>query len=371
MRSLTTRKKYLILLIVFASIMALFILVVNIFALSAYPNVNSLVPKSLQEKEGQLAVLISADTEMPKSLFQQLKVPDDAAYLGVDTSLVGSNLRKYENLVHKKVAAVNEYVYWGEDSNFFNAKLASRLWTDNTVMIISWNPSKPLRNNPVNQPDYRLKNITNGNFDAYINEWIIQLKQWRHPVVMRFAPEMNGDWVPWGTLYNTPREYAVAYRYVVKKFRDQEALNVSWMWSPNEADQENITDWYPGDKYVDWVGLSGFNWGNNKTEEWRTMPQIYQRSFDQLSKAGIEKPVSLVELSSVEDGKDPLRKANWITDTYDMIQSDFPEVKMVVWANITSHKNHWEVNTSKASLEAFRKAIANPYYLAKAEVSQP
>ncbi len=370
--ALRTRIKYIIILI-FLVLFTVFV----IFGLreQARKYYNALqefvVPKSLEQKEGQMASLLSKEKNVPIPPVQKLKVPQNRAYLGADSGVSPASIRNFELITRRPLAMVNTYIYWGAKSPYFNEVLASQLWLNGTVLIISWNPSRPLLKYPLNQQDYRLYTIFQGKHDDYINKWIVQLKKWRRPVVIRFAPEMNGDWTPWGTQFNTRSDYKRAYRHIFNKFEAAGVKNVSWMWSPNEADEnEDITDWYPGDKYVDWVGLSGFNWGIRGIDKrWRSFEQIYHRSFVLLK--DINKPISLTELSCIEDEKDSSRKANWILDGYNVNRFKFPKVKIIVWANIISHNIDWRVNSSPSSLAAFRIAVDNSYYLDQAQVSRP
>jgi hypothetical protein len=275
---MSTRKKIAIFLILFILIVTSLVFGFSKQSSDAYAYIKSLLPSSLEKKEGELSKHINENSKLPVGSYIKLKVPINHAYLGVDQNLSNNGLRKFEVVTGKRAAIIQQYTYWGGEKPYFDKETASRLWLDYKILLISWNPSAPLSKNPVNQPKYRLKKIIQGEFDPYIDKWIAQLKSWRRPVVLRFAPEMNGYWVSWGTLYNSRSDYINAYQYVFNKFKKAGVKNVSWMWSPNEAGNENITNWYPGDQYVDWVGLSGFNWGDYKFERWRSLTQIYQIS---------------------------------------------------------------------------------------------
>jgi len=71
-------------------------------------------------------------------------------------------------------------------------------------------------------------------------------------VFLRFAAEFD----VWTDMAE-PEEYKNAFRYVSKYFKDRNP-NVSMVWSPNQVSgyYVNIDDYYPGDEYVDWVGIS-------------------------------------------------------------------------------------------------------------------
>jgi len=71
------------------------------------------------------------------------------------------------------------------------------------------------------------------------------------PVYLRFAAEFN----VWSDLADAD-EYKEAFRYVSDYFKRNP--NVAIVWSPNQVSNWNIDmhEYYPGDEYVDWVGVS-------------------------------------------------------------------------------------------------------------------
>ncbi|KAJ3193473.1 hypothetical protein HK101_004781 [Irineochytrium annulatum] len=74
-------------------------------------------------------------------------------------------------------------------------------------------------------------------------------------VFIRYAPEMNGDWM----IYNAagPTAFFASWRKMVNTVRALNPAKVAFVWSPNIAiGAKPYADWYPGDAYVDWVGLS-------------------------------------------------------------------------------------------------------------------
>ncbi len=96
------------------------------------------------------------------------------------------------------------------------------------------------------------------------------------PVFLRFAHEPNGWWYPWSPSYLGDDQvsndtYVIAWR----RFADlihSNASNVAMVWAPNQGngggEQPHYGHTYPGDAYVDWVGLSLYNgaWYGNSNE---------------------------------------------------------------------------------------------------------
>ena len=109
--------------------------------------------------------------------------------------------------------------------------------------------------------------IVAGDFDGYIRSWAKAAADWGKPLMLRFAQEMNGNWYPWGAGVNgnAPGEYAKAYRHVHKIFTSVGATNVIWIWSPNVLypGGASLSSVYPGNAYVNWIGVDGYNFGTS------------------------------------------------------------------------------------------------------------
>jgi hypothetical protein len=72
-----------------------------------------------------------------------------------------------------------------------------------------------------------------------------------------------------------------------------------------------------------------------------------------------DQPVMIAEFASAESGGN---KSAWLSDAFAKIKSGYPRMKAVTWFN-TNKETDWRVNSSDATLEGFRKAIADPYFL--------
>ncbi len=100
------------------------------------------------------------------------------------------------------------------------------------------------------------RSTLNGTYD----EVIVQYAQWAktvdRPIYLRLGYEFDGP-------HNAfePEEYVEAYRYIVDIMRAEGVTNVAYVWHSYAAPTYKgypVTDWYPGDEYVDWVGISVF-----------------------------------------------------------------------------------------------------------------
>jgi beta-mannanase len=220
-----------------------------------------------------------------------------------------------------------------------------------------------------NQPDFQLADIIAGSHDAYLRQWATDAKTWGHPFMIRFAHEMNGDWFPWGedTNGNARGQFVQAWRRVHGIFTSVGARNVSWVWCPNmdfpASPRPTYASVYPGDAYVDWTCLDGYNWGPNypKNGGWNPFASLFGYSYNNLLAVAPSKPVMIAEFASTENGGS---KAGWIADALSVqIPVAFPRIKAVLWYNRIDKGMDWPIESSQGSINAWKAAIAAPYYL--------
>lgn len=220
------------------------------------------------------------------------------------------------------------------------------------LAMVSWEPwdadGKPAK----------LWAIARGRYDGYLRRSAHLAKLWGKPVMARFAQEMNGSWAPWeqGHVGSTPRSFILAWRHVVSVFRQAGADNVIWVWCPNvNTGHLQFMQYYPGDSWVDWVGLDGFNWGGSIG--WRSFSEIFAGSYEEVARE-TSKPIVIAETGSGQTGGD---KAAWVTSTFRRELQSFPRVRAVVWYNSFDRAN-FRIASSPSALRAFRRGIAEPGY---------
>lgn len=250
---------------------------------------------------------------------------------------------------------VTFYSAWSLGGDFPAAD-AARVAATGAVPELTWEPWDPAAG--VAQPAYALDRITAGDFDAYLTRWAKQVKAYGKPLVIRFAHEMNGSWYPWAEQVNGngPGDYRAAWQHVVGIFQRAKVANVSWTFAANVPypGSTPLASLYPGDGYVDRVGLDGYNWGT--TQPWSTW-----QSFGDLFGPGVAelrsittRPVYVCETAAPEGaGGD---KAAWISDMWSWL-AVHPEVRGLTWFSLAKEAD-WRIDSSPASLAAFRAGLA-------------
>ena len=222
------------------------------------------------------------------------------------------------------------------------------------IPFFSWNSgSYPVE---VHQPNYTLASIIEGRHDAYLRRWAAKARAWGHPFFLRFNWEMNGDWFPWseGVNGNRAGEYVAAWRHVHDLFDAEGARNVTWVWCPNVDVDDNMTDLthlYPGDGYVDWTGLDGYNWN----QPWRTFETLFASTYGRISKLAPDKPMVVAETGSTEVGGD---KARWISAMFDSLPR-FALVRAVLYFDKYDSAMDWPIETSPRAAAAFAAGISD------------
>jgi hypothetical protein len=160
------------------------------------------------------------------------------------------------------------FVKWNQE---FRPDAVAMCYRQQALPLLSWEPwAGP--NYGLSQPAFALRKISAGAYDPYITRFATAVRSQRWPVAIRFAHEMNGNWYPWSESRsgNHAGDYVRAWRHIHDVFTRLGATNVIWVWSPNiirPVPQVALRPLYPGDKYVDWVGMVGYGAGERAAGE--------------------------------------------------------------------------------------------------------
>jgi hypothetical protein len=258
----------------------------------------------------------------------------------------------YGRQVGRQPAIVLSYKNWSVEP-FYPPEL-DRVWAGGAISMVTWEPQT------AQGEGIPLREIVAGRYDRYIRKSAEAVAEWGKPIMVRFAQEMNGHWYPWGLGVNgnTARDFREAWHHIFWIFRNHGASNVDWVWSPNEDAGGNhpLAIFYPGDEFVDWVGIDGFCWGGSIG--WPSFTSIFGSTYDRIVEL-TSKPVLIAETAAGEEGGD---KAAWIASALEKEAPRFPHVRALAWFNDEDPRADFRVDSSAASLQAFRKAISSTRY---------
>ena len=268
-----------------------------------------------------------------------LLAPKSGAYLGVyEPELAfahraGISVGRYGSTRMRLLHRFQQW--WGKD-RWLSLDWANQVHAAGAVPMITWEPWRKPKNSVTQGTQHPglLGDIADGRYDAFLNRWGRDAARYRRPLVIRLMHEMNGTWYPWQANGNgnTPEDFKRAFRHVHRVFDAHGASNVSWVFSldtlaggaPTTAAE--MKRYFPGERYVDWMGLSGFNWGPESpwTSE-RSFTSTFAPSVRQVSQFG--KPVMLSEIGSSIRAED---QPGWLASALSDIRS-MPAVKALVW----------------------------------------
>ena len=295
-----------------------------------------------------------------------------------------SPIAKLSEKMGRHPALVHGFYPWkNTDGSYcpFPREFADYVVSQGAVPLITWQPAQADSQNHVEHPqaDWTCVEIASSRDDDYVRQWAAAAKAYPHPVYVRLMHEFNATPYPWAygvdQVKNSPEKYVVAFRHVVTIFQQMAVRNVQFIWCFGcGAQKPPPENWFPGDNYVQWIALDGYNHGFTKDgskRNWQTMEQIFAPSYARLTKVS-RRPVMIAEIACVEDVDakgsthivDKMKKPQWINDTFlHGIPEKMPRVRAVVLFNSVGHNfPTYVVDSSPESLAAFRAIAAEPLY---------
>lgn len=311
-----------------------------------------------------------------------LMVPDHR-YFGLYTAQSPFNWAESDDVARQVGLEPNMAGYFQGWDSPFRPDAVNRAWEKGQLPFLTWE-SRPMLadNNQVEDPAYSLPRIIDGAFDDYLREYARGVAANGLPMAIRLNHEMNGNWYPWAEQGsnakpvngNRPGDFVKMWRHVHDIF-EAEGANafVIWVWSPNIVNNLPATNktlaytrsLYPGDEYVDWVGMSGYYRPPYAEGQTPTFDYTFGRTLDQL-RAITGKPIVLSEIGASEYGGD---KPAWITDLFDALAR--PENGDIIGLGWFHHAvttvsggqlvtNDWRITSRSSSLAAFVDGIHDP-----------
>jgi Glycosyl hydrolase family 26 len=173
-------------------------------------------------------------------------------YIGVAPGLPWrQSALRFAAAVGARPGMVENYTLFGAPFNEQRACQVTQLGAVPLIQVIPRNDS--------------LAAIASGRYDGYLETYARAVRAFKDPVVLSFAHEMNARWWPWGYQHTSPAVFVAAWRHVWDVFARVHARNVTWLWNVNrdakpgqEVSISPPRDWWPGRRYVDWVGIDAY-----------------------------------------------------------------------------------------------------------------
>ncbi len=311
-------------------------------------------------------------------------------HFGMYTTQAPFNFATFDDAALKAGSRQSMVGYFGGWDQTFRGDAVTKSWERGLLPMLTWE-SRPIaaQNDVVEEPDYSLPRILGdpangvpGAFDDYLRQYARDIVATGLPLGIRLNHEMNGIWYPWsettssgGSLNgNRPGDYVAVWRHVHDIFEEEGANEfVIWTWAPNIINNlpsrnktvEFLAALYPGDEYVDWIGISGYLRPPYASNQQFTFDYSFGPTLAHLRQIA-DKPIILAEIGASENGG---HKAAWVTDVMDAFtRPENSDLIGFAWFNLAVTTisggervtNDWRIDSRADSLEAFKTGIADP-----------
>jgi mannan endo-1,4-beta-mannosidase len=268
--------------------------------------------------------------------------PAAGSYLGVFAKGAPASYSSVTSFANTTGAQPDLVMYYSGWFVPFPTSFADTAASHGAVPLVQMNPDQP-------QGAISLAQIASGRYAPYLTSYAEAVRAYKHPVILSFGHEMNGDWSSWGYKHTSPTVFVAAWRYIVNLFRTLGARNVTWLWTVNiinDGQAGNIAHpdaWWPGSSYVNWVGIDGYY----LKPSWQFAP-LFGPTIRDVRALTID-PILIAETGAMQSVNQPAK----ISDLFAGIRSY--GLLGFVWFNAANTKGQQFSIDTPAAIAAFRK----------------
>lgn len=178
--------------------------------------------------------------------------------------------------------------------------------------------------------EYAPQRILDGDFDEDLHVWMQDARNLHTPLIVEYGTEMNGEWFPWNGTWNGagesaeygdvdvpdgPERFRDAYRRIIDIARAEAAANITWVFHVNDydipdEDWNHLENYYPGDEYIDWLGMSVYGAQTPLDETWQPFRTSMDGVYLRLARLSADKPIALCEFGATS-GNPHVSQAEW------------------------------------------------------------
>ncbi len=238
---------------------------------------------------------------------------------------------------------------WGKKNESFPENLLERIKEHGSIPMINWQPD--FNSYPENYKVFRA--ITWGIYDSYLKNCAASLRKFKGPVFINFASGFDNPDNSWSVIgNNTPEEFIKAWQHIYIYFNELGISNVTWVWCPNYP---SSTYYYPGSKFVDWIGVSCLNYGKNlRDKNWVSFSELYQPFKKTL--CTFQKPIMLLEFGTIAGENQSL----WLNSALIDIKNRHHEIRSLIIRNDQKSIIKHDKRTADTSLFTVNFVIKTP-----------
>ncbi len=206
--------------------------------------------------------------------------------------------------------------------------------------------------------------IAGGAYDAKIASWVSHVKKFldlggSRSLIVSPLQEMNGNWTSYGC---NPTKFKAAYLKFHNAVRNAglDETKVRFSFSPNGWTSPGcgkIADYYPGDAYVDIIGISAYNFGTCVGSGWQSVDAVFGPWLNELrTTVNPLKPYVIAQTAAPRSGCGGNQDA-WSRDMFAYLAAD-PNVVGFVWFNHVKETN-WKVWQSSTLTQGWKDGMAS------------
>ncbi len=237
-------------------------------------------------------------------------------FAGTEDHVTAEQISNFETLVNKRIVWAYFSNNWYDNIKFPTAAVNTIDATERIPFIRIMPRTNFDEGGP--DPNYTMQKIIDGDFDAELTQWAIDAKNTDIPLLAEFGTEVNGNWFPWNGQYNGAGEtsgygdpnlydgaerFRDAYRHIIDICNNNGATNMTWFfhvdaYSEPTVNWNMIENYYPGDAYIDWLGVSVYG-PQESGDDYQEFSDILKDIYPTLSNLS-NKPIAILEFAISE-----------------------------------------------------------------------
>jgi len=257
-----------------------------------------------------------------------------------ESEITTASISSYEDAVGKKIAIGVISNEWGVNRTF-PTQQADIIRRHGAVPYIRLMTRTDIRQYN-REPMFTVSRIRDGYYDKDLTAWAESAKAFKTPLIVEWGTEVNGYWFPWNGFWNGqdegPERFRDAYRHIITLMETRGADNLLWVYHVNwnsmpDVEWNTISSYYPGDEYIDWVGISVYGAQDKNGIPRANFSEQMNQAYPELIQTSRHKPLIISEFGT--DIKSPhVDPEIWTEDALREITSGkWPEIIGMCWWN--------------------------------------
>ncbi len=215
----------------------------------------------------------------------------------------------------------------------------------------------------VDEPLYKLQAIIDGQFDTDFHAWCASARDFASALIAEYGTEVNGEWFSWNGVWNGggttngygdptqpdgPERFRDAYRHIIQICRDEGAANITWVFHLNAGDYPEeswnaFENYYPGDDWIDWVGISFYGVQTPMDDYWAEFREGMDSAYPRVDAMTASKPIFVAEFGVAKNNPNG-DQAQWARNALtDITTFRWPRLIGFSWWN-----EYWQNDSNPA-----------------------